>query len=108
MIPDSIAAKVIDELIVNDHLTFTVAKQDSIIMVYGRDLANKSTAIRILKTNEEEYKKIIARLEEIVKIRDAQIIDLKKKNRISVFKMMRNTVIEGVIIVGLVILLIAK
>jgi hypothetical protein len=110
-IPDSIASKVIDELLVKDHLVFKVEKQDSVITVLYKSLEGKDEKIEIYKTNEEEYKTITAKLEEIIKLREAKIKDLEKQVRKINFKGIALTVVvavETAVIAVLVIMLASK
>ena len=100
-IPDSTASKIIDELIVKDHLQFTVNRQDSIITFLVKEVNAKDREITIYKTKDETYNKIIKDLEEVVRIREAQIADNKKHYVKSKWKAVKIMILEGISIVVL-------
>lgn len=79
VLPDSIVAKIIDELIIKDHLVFELNKKDSIITVYQQKNDNLSIQVGFYKLNEEEYKTIILKEREQSKGKDGTIKILNRK-----------------------------
>lgn len=106
VIPGEIAQKVMEDLILKDHLQYTVNKQDSIIRVYEIDLNKYKTVVKEFKLNESQYQLIISNLNEVVGIQDAEIKDLKHdKNRFKL-KTLITDIFQYTVIVVLTYLLI--
>lgn len=104
-LPDSVLKKVVDELIVKDHLQYTVSVQDSILGVYKLTIKDHQEKINTYILKEQEYKSIIGSLEQRIDIKAAQITDAKKeakKGKLKAF--LTGTVVGGVITVILVLL----
>jgi len=80
-LPDSVLKKVVDELIVKDHLQFTVKVQDSILNVLKHSNTVQLEKINIYVLKEQEYKSIVFSLEQRIEIKEAQITDAKKEGK---------------------------
>lgn len=78
ILPDDIAAKVIDELIVKDHLVFELQKKDSIIVAYQLDVNNLKVEVGMYKLNEVDFNTIITKEREKNTLKDRE---LKVANR---------------------------
>jgi len=86
VIPDSIAQKVIEDLVRKDYLEYTVSHQDSLIRIYEVREGHYQTLISSYKLNEEQYKFVISNLEKVNEIRAARIKDLEKQHKKAKFK----------------------
>ncbi len=96
---DSVVGQMIDELIVKDHLQFTVNKLDSTVTVYKNTVAEQKQEIVKLKLNESNYELVVAKLNAIIASKDQELREGKankvKSKVIAFFK----GVVTGVIIV---------
>lgn len=73
ILPDDIAAKVIDELIVKDHLVFELQEKDSIIVAYELDINNLKVEVGMYKLNEVDFNTIIAKEREKTALKDKEL-----------------------------------
>lgn len=104
-IPVEVLNKVIDELLVKDHLQFTVNVQDSILAVYKQKDSVHREKVNTYILKEQEYKSIISSLEQRIDIKDAQITDLKKEGKKGKIKsFLTGTLVGGIVTVILIIL----
>lgn len=104
-IPVEVLNKVIDELLVKDHLQFTVNVQDSILAVYKQKDSVHREKVNTYILKEQEYKSIISSLEQRIDIKDAQITDLKKEGKRGKIKsFLTGTLVGGIVTVILIIL----
>lgn len=104
VIPDSVATNIIEELIVKDQLAKVVLTQDSVILVLKNENSNLQGKIKIYKTKEEEWKKIVADLNAVIELKDIIIQDLNKKLKNSIPITLKSIGI-ALAIVGLLLLL---
>ena len=84
ILPDSIALRVMEDLLLSDHLKVQVNLQDSIIRVYELRDTHYQQIIASYKVSEEQYQLIIGNMEKINKIQDAKMKDqikLEKKRK---------------------------
>lgn len=105
-IPDSIAAKVIDELIIKDGMVIELHKKDSMLTVFANRIINKDNIIYEYKLKEDQYKLITSNNEEIKRVLLKERTDLKKQLRKEKLKKAFTKVLviaEAIIIVILVI-----
>lgn len=109
IIPDSIAQRVIEDLVRKDYLEYTVTHQDSLIRVYELREGNYRELINSYKLNEEQYKFVISNIEKVNEIRAAKIKDLEKQHKKVKFKTVVTDVVQYAVIGILVyIILITK
>jgi len=104
-IPVEVLNKVIDELLVKDHLQFTVNVQDSILAVYKQKDSVHREKINTYILKEQEYKSIVSSLEQRMNIKDAQITYLKKEGKKGKLKSFLTGTAVGGIIAAILILL---
>lgn len=104
VIPDSVATNIIEELIVKDQLAKVVLTQDSLILVLKNENSNLEGKIKIYKTKEEEWKKIVADLNAVIELKDMIIQDLNKKLKNSI-PITPKSIGIALAIVGLLLLL---
>ena len=76
-LPDSIVAKIIDDLVIKDHLVYKVNLQDSIIQVYQHKDSLSTVEIQKYKLKEKEYKIVVEALEQQLKIVESENKDLR-------------------------------
>jgi hypothetical protein len=103
-LPDSVVKKIIDELVVKDHLQFTTNVQDSIVNVLNKSIAVHKEKINTYILKEQEYKSMVSSLEQRINIKDAQITDAKKNRRGKLRAFLGGTLVGGVITVIIVLL----
>jgi hypothetical protein len=106
VIPTYILDSIVQELIIKDHLVYTVNLQDSTIQVYKKDHKNDLEKIQILAIKNTEYEGIVKKLEELSLYDKAELKDCKKEVKVGKFKsFIKGTAIGGVIVVILFIAL---
>ncbi len=103
--PDSIVGQVIDELIVKDHLQFTVNKLDSTVTIYKHTVEIQNKEIVILKLNASNYEEVVAKLNAIIISKDQEIKDGKTDKRKSKVISFFKGVVTGIIMVTTYIIL---
>lgn len=104
-LPDSVVKKIVDELIVKDHLQVTVNLQDSTLTVYKHLDSVQREKINTYILKEQSYNSIVSSLEQRIEIKDAQITDIKKEGKKGKLKsFLAGTLVGGVITVILVLL----
>lgn len=79
-LPDSVVGKIIDELLVKDHLQFTVNKLDSTLTVYKHTVDEGNKEITKLKLNAQDYQLVISNLREEVQLEKSEVKRLKRKS----------------------------
>lgn len=75
-LPESVVNKIIDDLVIKDHLVYKVSLQDSIIHVYQHKDSLSTVEVQKYKLGEEQYKSIVESLKEQNKILEARNKDL--------------------------------
>lgn len=80
-LPKEILPKIIDELLIKDHLVYKVNLQDSIIRVYEHKDSLSTVEIQKYKLEEEQYKIVVESLREQNKILTAQNKDLTRNEK---------------------------
>lgn len=109
-LPSKLLPKIIDELLVKDHLTFVVSKQDSILRVYEHKDSIHQVEVAQYKLDAVEYKQVITKLEKKNKLYEDELqIVYKDKKKLTFQNKMLKVVatIETIaIVVGVVILII--
>lgn len=79
-VSDSIMKKVIDELIVKDHLQFTVNELDSTLTIYKSTVDSLKAEVVVLKLNGKDYETIVKALKEDVQLKNSEIKYLRRAN----------------------------
>jgi hypothetical protein len=77
---DTIVAKMIDELIVKDHLQFTVNELDSTLTIYKNTVDSLRGEVVVLKLDAKDYNTAVTALREDVILKNSEIRDLRKAN----------------------------
>lgn len=105
-VPDSIFAKMVDELIVKDGMEYELNKKDSTLTIYAHKDSLQRESIKIYKIKEGEWTGIVSKLEEREKIKDAEIKDLKHERVRKTIKTVLIDIVQTTVIVILTIVVI--
>lgn len=99
LIPVYVLDSVVQELIIKDHLVYTINLQDSTIQVYKKDHKNDLEKIQILALKNTEYEGIIKKMEELSLYDKAALKDCKKEVKVGKIKSFVKGIVTGVVIV---------
>lgn len=94
----------IDELIVKDHMQFTLSRQDSMIHIYEEKDKLYQNEIANFKLKDKGYEDIIAKLNAVVKLREAEVTDVIKHEKKAKLKATAVQIGLGVIILLILVL----
>lgn len=103
-IPDSLVSQMIDELIVKDHMQFTLSRQDSMIHIYEEKDKLYQNEVANFKLKDKGYEDIIAKLNAVVKLREAEVNDVIKHEKKAKIKATAVQIGLGVIILLILVL----
>lgn len=81
VLPYWVAVKVFSELKERDNLVIVLNKQDSIITLYEQKTDGLEVAVKQLKLQAKDYKKIVVKLEDVVEIQKRELLDVRRKYR---------------------------
>lgn len=106
-LPDSIAARVIDELIIKDYLVTVVQKQDSIITTYHHKDSLAQREIFLYTLNKKDYETRLANKDSLLVMKEKENKDLRKAKRKIWFQnqaLKLSLIIEAIAIAALLII----